>query len=181
MCAVFLFLGLPIIALIFSTPLLTRDKPTSLPVDFLIVLGGDSEFRTARTAELYLEQRAPGVIVSGDGDCQINGSTLRKLGVPDTALTLECDSGSTWENAEFSVKLLRARGAKRAIIVTSWYHSRRALNCFEKAAPEIEFFSYPTTADRPRFGFPNRTNRHRVVLEYGKTLVYWVWHGVCPL
>jgi uncharacterized SAM-binding protein YcdF (DUF218 family) len=160
---------------------MTSEKPANSPVDFLVVLGGDAAARAARTAELYHDQRAPNIIVSGDGDCQIVHSKLVTLGVPEAALTLECDSSSTWENAQYSVRLLRARSAKRAIIVTSWYHSRRALNCFEKAAPEIEFFSEPTIADRPRLGFPNRIDRHRVVLEYGKTLVYWIWHGVCPV
>jgi uncharacterized SAM-binding protein YcdF (DUF218 family) len=66
--------------------------------------------------------------------------------VPEKVIMLECGSHTTRENAEFSIPLLRQIGAHRVIIVTSWYHSRRALMCFEHYAPDIKFYSRPSYA-----------------------------------
>ncbi len=39
--------------------------------------------------------------------------------------------------------MIRQRGWRKIILVTSWYHSRRALNAFRSAAPEVEWISAP--------------------------------------
>src|SRR2546427_105172 len=52
-------------------------------------------------------------------------------------------SRTTKENAEFTTRMLQKRGLQRAIIVTSWFHSRRALNSFLSFAPKIQFSSLP--------------------------------------
>jgi uncharacterized SAM-binding protein YcdF (DUF218 family) len=58
--------------------------------------------------------------------------------------------------------LLRQMGAKRVIIVTSWYHSRRALACFEHYAPDIKFYSRPSY-----FGYVGKTEDGRQRAEDG--------------
>ena len=51
---------------------------------------------------------------------------------------------TTRENALLSIPLLRSHDDTRVIIVTSWYHSRRALNCFRHYAPDLHFYSRPS-------------------------------------
>jgi len=68
----------------------------------------------------------------------------------------------------------------RVIIVTSWFHSRRALGCFRHYAPDIEFISVPTTADLPKGGWPDARERRWVLLEYAKLFYYWVRFGISP-
>src|SRR6266446_5734551 len=68
---------------------------------------------------------------------------LVRAGVPQDAIELEDRSRTTKENAEFTTRMLQQRGVRRAIIVTSWFHSRRALNSFLSFAPEIQFSSLP--------------------------------------
>ena len=87
--------------------------------------------RPERAAELFKEHAAPRIIVSGFGDCEINRRILLKAGVPANAIQLEDRSRTTRENAGFTIQLLRAENVHRVILVTSWYHSRRALACFE--------------------------------------------------
>jgi uncharacterized SAM-binding protein YcdF (DUF218 family) len=89
---------------------------------------------------------------------------------------LECGSHTTLENAKFSVPLLRKLGAKRVIIVTSWYHSRRALACFKHFAPEIQFYSRPVEYQYNQWHRPGGYARE----EYKKLLGYWLRYGVCP-
>ena len=91
------------------------------------------------------------------GDDLANEACLTNSGVPITAILLEPKSRTTRENAKFTIALLRARHLKSAIIVTSWYHSRRALHCFEHYAPDLRFYSRPasTLVMRAGRGVPN--------------------------
>lgn len=147
----------------------------------LVVLGGDPNGRPARAAELFNAHAAPVIVLSGGpGGCEVMDTVLKQHGVPGHAIVWEEHSLNTLGNAECSVAILRKAGISNAIIVTSWYHARRALNCFRKAAPEMTFYSCPTVADRPARGWPNRTDRMRVLLEYTKTAWYWVRYGVSP-
>jgi uncharacterized SAM-binding protein YcdF (DUF218 family) len=148
--------------------------------DAIVLLGGDRDGRPERAAELFKQGAAPLILASGFGDCQANVQVLEKNDVPANVITRESDSLSTFENAEFSVPLLRQMGAHRVIIVTSWYHSRRALTCFEHCAPDLQFYSRPSY-----FGYqPKDSNRQKmdryIKVEYIKLLIYWVWHGVWP-
>lgn len=146
----------------------------------LVVLGGDPVGRPDRAAELFKNKDAPIVFVSGGGDNEDVVAVLKHRGVPASAIRAEDKSTTTMENAEFTVKLLRQAQIKDAIIVTSWYHSRRAVSCFIKAAPEIRFHSRPVYSglDRREWSY-NGIGVH-IRHEFAKMAVYWVWHGVSP-
>jgi uncharacterized SAM-binding protein YcdF (DUF218 family) len=148
--------------------------------DALVVLGGGLGERTARAAELFRQEAAPKVIVSGSGDCTINLEILTKEGVPASAIQLECRSKTTRQNAEFTISLLRADGVRRAIIVTSWYHSRRALSCFRHYAPEIKFYSKPSYSYYARSTWSQAHVWRDVCAEYVKIPGYWLCYGICP-
>ena len=72
-------------------------------------------------------------------------------------------------------------GARRVIIVTSWYHSRRALHTFEHYAPDIQFYSRPSYFAYPRSEWAANGMRKYICAEYVKLAGYWVCYGVCPL
>jgi uncharacterized SAM-binding protein YcdF (DUF218 family) len=170
---------LAVAALIFPRPFLTVDSgPVNAEV--IILLGGGSHARAERVIQLFKDSAAPRIIVSGYGDCEINRFLLINAGVPAKAIQLENQSRTTQENAQLTVKLLREQKVKRVIIVTSWYHSRRALACFEHYGPELMVYSRPsdfTTARGDRSG--NRIGS-RARLEYLKLLGYWAYYGVYP-
>ncbi len=129
-------------AFFFPQQVLTVDSGP-VQADILVVLGGNPD-RAVRAVELFKEGEAPEILVSGKGDCASNEKLLEQDGVANAAIILECKSHTTRENAEFSIPLLRQMGARRVIIVTSWYHSRRALACFRHYAPDIKFYSRPS-------------------------------------
>jgi uncharacterized SAM-binding protein YcdF (DUF218 family) len=164
-------------ALFFSANVLRVEDPPA-QADAMVVLGGETVYRPGRALELYQQGAATNVIISGEGDCEGVRITLEAKGVPASAISVECDSRTTRENAKFTVPLLRAQNAKRVIIVTSWFHSRRALHCFRHYAPEIAFVSRPTSADLPRHHWPSKWERKWVLTEYVKVAYYWIRFGI---
>jgi uncharacterized SAM-binding protein YcdF (DUF218 family) len=100
--------------------------------------------------------------------------------VPAHLIEMEDQSRTTRENAIDAVQLLRKLGAHRVIIVTSWYHSRRALACFEHYGPEIQFYSRPSYFASRRADWVRLKMTHRIYLEFPKLVGYWVCYGVTP-
>jgi uncharacterized SAM-binding protein YcdF (DUF218 family) len=148
--------------------------------DALVVLGGGSYERPGRAAELFRSGAAPTIIVSGAGDFAVNQGILESAGVPLRAIEVESKSRSTRENAQFSIPLLRALGARRVIIVTSWYHSRRALQTFEHYAPDLQFYSRPGYYAYDSRQWSRTGISGFIPGEYMKLAGYWVCYGVCP-
>jgi len=178
--AVLVLLALSVPVAWLSAPgLLVADSGVR-PAQAVVVLGGEPWTRPQRAAEVFQECHASLVIASGNGDCEEVRRQLEARAVPASVILTECKSTSTFENAEYSVALLREHGVKQAVIVTSWFHSRRALACFRKAAPGIEFTSRPTAKPAAKSWWPDRYERSRLSLEYAKLIYYWVRYGVTP-
>lgn len=173
--ALLLLLGLA--AFLFAPQLLTIDTGDTT-ADAMVVLGGGYGERIERAAELFKAGAAPRLILTGAGDAIDNKRLLVARGVPAEVIELEAASMSTKQNAQFTIPLLRARGARRVILVTSWYHSRRSLNCFRHYGPGLEFFSRPSMQGR-RVIRSAQMNR-MVWNEYIKLAGYWVCYGVSP-
>jgi uncharacterized SAM-binding protein YcdF (DUF218 family) len=180
----------------------------NVQADALVVLGGGSYERPTRAAELFRSGAAPRIIASGAGDCANNQQLMVAAGVPASAIELEGKSLSTKQNAKFSIPLLRAMrapnvgptpdptlfpgeaereagsrgpaGTKRVIIVTSWYHSRRALRTFQHYAPDIQFYSRPSYFGYPRHQWSRQGISGFIRTEYVKLAGYWVCYGVWP-
>jgi len=167
------------VAWFFPQQVLTVDSGP-VTADVIVVMGGAWLERPQRAAELFKQDEAPKILVTGAGDCQLNREFLEKDGVPAAAITLESKSRTTRENARFSIPLLRQMKAQRVIIVTSWYHSRRALACFEHYAPDIQFYSRPSYYAYPKTEWRPKGISVYVKSEYLKLLGYWVCYGVCP-
>jgi len=174
-----LVLLLVVAAIIFPQPFLCVDSGP-VKADVIVVLGGGSHERPERAAELFKEHAAPRIIISGLGDYEINRRRLMAAGVPANAIELEPQSRTTRENAQFTVKLLREQKQKRVILVTSWYHSRRAVACFRHYAPEIRFYSRPSYFASARADWSHNRIGPRVRLEYAKLIGYWIRYGICP-
>ena len=149
--------------------------------DVIVVLGGGSNERPIRAAELYQQNAAPRILLTGAGDNDGNRHLLIRHGVPPAAIEQEPKSKTTRENALLSIPLLRKEGAHRVILVTSWYHSRRALHCFRHYAPDLQFFSRPAYYAYPRSEWIPQGIRNKIRAEYIKTIGYWLYYGVCPL
>ena len=167
------------LAWFYPEKFLCVDSGKGVSADVIVVLGGGAE-RPVRAAELFHAHAAPRILLTGEGDDEINRQILLAHGVPAAAIEVERKSTSTHENAEFSLKILRAENIHSVILVTSWYHSRRSLKTFQHSAPELKFYSRPAY-----YGFASKDWKKtgvgkRLRLEFLKLPAYWVRYGVNP-
>lgn len=155
-------------AMFYAEPLLTLQDDGS-PADVIVVPGGDGPPRAAQAARLWKEGRSPYILITGDGDCLFNKQIMVRDGVNPSAIFIECRSGSTWQNAFYSARVMRDIHAKKALIVTNWYHSRRAIASFRAVCPQMHFSSAPVGGDGRQVGFPTTSaDMELIAKEYVK-------------
>jgi uncharacterized SAM-binding protein YcdF (DUF218 family) len=170
-----------VFAWFYPEKFLCVDSGKNVSADVIVLLGGGArEHRAERAAELFQAHAAPRILITGAGDDEMNRQILLAHGVPASAIEVEGKSTTTHENAEFSLKLLRAEKIHHAILVTSWYHSRRALKTFVNFGPELEFFSRPSYFGFRREEWKSSGVGKRLRLEFLKLPGYWIRYGVNP-
>jgi len=156
--AILVTASLPVVsdALVLS---LEREHPPADPsasptAGAIVILGGslapgipprhgpelvESSDRILHAARLYRAGKAPLVVPSGGrlpwsvaarSEAAETADLLVEWGVPRTAIVEEGKARTTSENAVETGRLLRARGVKRILLVTSSLHMRRALASF---------------------------------------------------
>jgi len=151
--------------------------------DIAPVLAGDPfGNRILAAAELARQGYVPRVLVSGPSDAyDFHESDLAigfavKRGYADSYfLHARHDARSTEEEANATVPELRRLGARRVLLVTSNYHTRRAGKIFRSAAPDL-IFDVVAAPDRDfsvTDWWRNRQGRKVFLLEWLKTLAEW--------
>lgn len=163
--------GIYAMALVSADPLLV-ERDGLMMADIIVVLGGDGPPRAALGAALWLQGTAPSVLVTGQGDCNSIKQTMIEAGVAPTAVFTECLSMTTWENAAFSQPVLKRMEVKRAILVTSWFHSRRAIKRFRQLMPEVRWSSIPAERAKSLLVIARDADGIQIFKEYAKTVVY---------
>ena len=132
--------------------LLVVSEPP-VPADAIVVLGGDWKGRIQKGIQLYKDGFAPTLVVTGGmliapdrTQADYLAEVARRAGVPETAIVREGRANSTWEDATFTLELARQRGWRRVLLVTSDWHSRRAVMVFRRVYGEagIEVISVPS-------------------------------------
>lgn len=120
--------------------------------DIILVPGGSHPELMEKAAELYKQGQAPLILPSGhfnpkipeySSEWEFLKSIGVKLGVPEDKILKEDKASHTFENAEFSWKVIKENklSVKKVILVCKAYHSRRALLTYQSIFPkDIEFF-----------------------------------------
>ena len=154
-----------------SRPSTVGKKP-----DAIVVLGGgikdtgtlrptielydESRLRTLCGADLFLQNMAPSLLLTGGNASIFTAGPVEadamkewamRLGVPATAIVTEDRSRTTFENARNSKRILGGRTS--IVLVTSAYHIPRATALFEKQGFQVT--PYPCgfhSQDRPMNG-----------------------------
>lgn len=184
------------------------QRPRALSVipdaDVIVVLGGatrgDTHWsslgdltaqadRLVHATELYKAGKAPRVLVSGGAprgarsEAEVMEQLLGVMGVPRRAVLRESESRDTRDNARFSAIILRGKGMKRILLVTSAFHMRRAKALFQ--AEGFDVIPAPTDFQRlvseppvPRW-LPMVQDLQRSTLALREYVGYWVyrWRG----
>lgn len=165
--------------------------------DALVVLGGSSTYleRTRRAAEIFREGRAAKVILTNDGQqggwsepekrnlffVERAKQELERAGVPSEKIEiLPKIVSSTFDEAQLIHEYATAQQVKSLLIVTSAYHSRRAMWTLQHtfAGSGITIGSEPASTGQqtpsPLSWWLHPQGWRMVAGEYIKLLYYWV-------
>jgi len=161
-------------------------KDEMKPADVIVVLAGEETERVEHGVKLFKEgwaRKDKVILAGGPLVWKYTWASLMKehaifLGVPKDAILLEDRSRTTEEDAIFTKEIFNKYGYKSCILVTSPYHSRRALKIFRKVmADKIMVISAP--AEKSWFSFDEwwkrRRDRSRVLDEYSKFIWLWIF------
>lgn len=161
--------------------LVSSDTPE--PADLIVVLGGDFwGRRVVEGAELGLRGYAPHVMISGpdyrwhgipvpEGEMAID--FLMEKGYPRALFwSFRHHAASTIEEAKALVPEFKRLKAKRVLIVTSNYHSRRASLVFHAVLPfsEVRVVGVPEENFRPESWWKTPASRKLTQSEWSKIM-----------
>ena len=152
-CAIF---ALPSAMNAAATALVREDPLTR--ADVIVALSGDPRgLRDLRAVELYRAGMAKRLVVSGQilGGGIDTAAAARDLviaaGVPGEDVFVLLNASNTRQEAAALARMMAAERWRSAIIVTSPYHSRRALFTCRRAARDCRFTSAPVAARAPEW------------------------------
>ncbi|WP_016953089.1 YdcF family protein [Anabaena sp. PCC 7108] len=106
----------------------------------------ESGDRVIYAAQLYLQKKAPMIILSGGRiDWRGSGSPesadmatiLTSIGIPSQVIIQEPDSLNTYQNAVNVKKILEYRGIKQVLLITSAMHMPRSLKIFQRQGIDV--------------------------------------------
>lgn len=157
--------------------------------DAIVVLGGDSQRLPVATA-LFHEGYAPELWYTGATEAEQAGSDssvalqmASDMGVPVEAMTLLATT-STWEDGREIAAAVQARGARSILVVTSWYHGRRALcainHHLQDDTVQVYYQPVATLGFGPDDWWLSEAGKRVVTSELYKILFYWGNYGLVP-
>ena len=142
-----------------SAAWLVIDRPER--ADVILVLDGENDRRPERALELFRKGYAPKVVMDLAAGWRLYGisvmdvarQAVQSLPPAEAAAVSLCPiTGlSTKAEAKQAVACLRKLGARSALIVTSDFHTRRALDIFRREVPDLRF-SVAAAYDPDQFG-----------------------------
>lgn len=166
-----LLLLLGVVLAAFSGKYLIVNQPEKS--DAILVLAGETDQRPARGLELMGQGYAPIVIIDVPATEKIYQWTLTELAEKYAASLSQAPAVticpivglSTREEANDALGCIRQAGGHRVLLVTSDYHTRRALSIYRTRFPGLTF-SVAAAYDSTQFGA--QWWRHR---QWAKTYV----------
>lgn len=187
---------------IFSAPFLAERLIIEKPLkraDVILVLGGSSVYieRTQKAALVYKQGLAAKIILTDDGKktgwsrteernvpfVEMARRNLIAQGVPNENIEIikPNNSGTIYE-AQLLLEKARENNWQSILIVTSAYHTRRALQTFEKVFTDenvqMGITAPPPGQQTPPPSYWWLTNQGWDVVagEYVKSFYYWVYY-----
>lgn len=129
------------------------------PCDVILIPGGSHPQLAQKAATLYKQGMAPYILASGHANTNIPNFTSEaeylkslavELGVPADKFLCETKASHTFENAEFSLKMLNERKIKadNIILVCKAFHSRRVLLTYKYIFPVHTKFLVASVVDK---------------------------------
>lgn len=145
--------------------------------DCIVVLAGDGGLRVEQGVALLKQGYAAKILLSGGPIYQDTtmASLMRNhvisLGISEDQTLTQNKSRTTAEDAYYSIQLLREYHFQKVIVVTSPWHSKRAITWFRKLAPDIQFISCPSEPEWNKNWWDNPEVVRAIVAELLK--MFW--------
>jgi uncharacterized SAM-binding protein YcdF (DUF218 family) len=150
--------------------------------DVILVLAGETDVRPNRALQLMRQGYAPRIVLDVPAATRIYDSTLLQLAekyvqsLPEAASLRICPiiGLSTREESHDAERCLASEGGTRVLIVTSDFHTRRALSIFRHEL-RGKTFSVAAAQDKTQFGSRWWTHRQwsKICLEEWLKLLWW--------
>lgn len=109
--------------------------------DAIIVLSG-GQGRVEKAAELYKAGYAPYIILSNAKESASSSGdmlqTVLNLGIPPDVIYTENAAESTYQNADFTLPIMKEHAFQSAIVVSSEFHMRRVKLLFDRVYKKSE-------------------------------------------
>ena len=158
------------------------------PVDAVVVLSGDTSRERLDEAIRIVRRGLAGWIIVLTGtppDFYDEAAAIRQYvkrrGANPARVVVASEVHSTLDDAQIAAQVMRERGWKSAIVVTSPYHTRRAGWVFYRAWRRLGLSSSVHPSPDPLFDpyrwWEDDRSTEAVVLEYIKFLLYLVRLG----
>jgi uncharacterized SAM-binding protein YcdF (DUF218 family) len=159
------------------------QQETAQQADMIVVLAGDyAGNRILTAAEMVRRGLAPRALVSGPGDVygryesELAIAFAVRHGFPESYFVpFPNDAKSTAAEADAVIPELRKFHAHRIDIVTSNYHTRRALDIYRSRGRDLEFHAVaaPDLYFSADGWWKNREGRKTFLVEWEKTVATW--------
>jgi uncharacterized SAM-binding protein YcdF (DUF218 family) len=163
-----------------SGKLLVVDEPGRSGA--ILVLAGETDVRFARALELYRQGYAAKIIIDVPADTRIYSWTQLELArkyietLPESKFMDVCPirGQSTRDEAKEAAACLQVSAARNVLLVTSDFHTRRALSTFSKEIPN-HTFTVAAAYDAAQFGAEWWRHRQwaKTNLDEWLRLVWW--------
>lgn len=150
--------------------------------DAIVALAGDTNVRPVRALELLRQGIAPHVFLDAETRNHIYDTRLvdiaqnyvNRLPEADRVSVCPIFGSSTFAEADDVSRCLRPLGVHRVLIVTSDYHTRRALMIFRRRLPQYQF-SVAGASDPEEFGEAWWTKREwaKVTFDEWSKTIWW--------
>ncbi len=160
--------------------------------DAIVVLSGGGPERAMHGIALYHRGLAPQLWFTGDApppmlttftDARWAQELAEEQGVPAGAIR-RLRTMSTWEDGQEIARAVHGAGINRLLIVTDWYHARRALGILRRELAgdnvQVLFSPAPPLTYGPNDWWQREDGLVAVVNEYIKTGFYWWHYGLAP-
>ena len=176
-----------IVAIRQAGAFLSPATPPLEKADLIVLLGGDAGARSRQGLELFRKGYAPRILLTAleEGEPEVQPSYLNwrarfleKAGVPRARILVEARSQNTWDEAQYTLALMKQQGLRRVIVVSDPPHLRRLQWVWARTFKDsgIRFMlcpSHPSWWDSRKW-WGNEVSLKFVVNEYIK-IVYYVF------
>jgi len=158
----------------------------------IVVLAGGGPERLCHGIELYKRGLAPAIYYTGDKPIETRSDFMDseqalnfalRYGMPKEKIKF-LPSTSTFEDGKSIATLVKIQKIRSVILVTSWYHTRRAANVLRHCLAGADCVVYITSSGglsfSPENWWKDEEGLVAVQNEIIKTALYWRRYGITP-